>query len=208
MAKTHALQQILETGATPVAKAVIKTVPHADAMVGQLLAAEVLAHAKGQDNIWRVFAMRIISLNIEARSAFVAAIKADKGAMTKAQTEHGIDAKKAKQRTASFAVQVSELQTIANAWNAGATVTGWREYVNSTVGAKNDIRTDAEMLEHGGYRTLVEYARTFSQSKAGRKPDIFQVKLGKFLEACAKAGISDEDLPVYNKTVEFFNNLK
>jgi len=153
-----------------------------DKMVGTTLASEIMAAAKLEANIWRSFAIRIMNITAEARVAFLNAIKADKGAITKGQTEFGIDDKLAKKRTNSATTRVSEMQAFANAWNSGATVNGLVVYVNESMPAGKRANSEDEVLAHCGYAVMLEYARTFSKSKAGRPSKTWIQKMVKFLE--------------------------
>lgn len=189
-----------------------------DTMAGMLLAQEVLAYAKGEQVKWRGWAMRLWELNHEARAAFINAIKADKGAMTKAQTEHGMDKKAAQMTTRSFGTQISELSTIAMAMNAGATVAGWMAWVNAQfTDPTKHCQSEDEMLVHGGYATLVAYARTFRTGEArGRPAHGWVTKFGKFLETIkpqetdAKGNERPEykgELLAYEQAVALYNKL-
>lgn len=200
----HALQTIAETGSKPMTKAPIRIESRDDRLAGEMLAAEVMAESKGRDNVWLAFAKRVTSMTVEARKVFINAIKSEKAAMTKAQSEHGFDAKFAKKQTGTFTTQSSRLQTIANAWNSGASVEGFREFMLAQ-GADKSITADAAW-EHAGYTSIYAYAQTFSQSNAGRRPDPLLVKLGKFIDAQRKAGVADADLPLMDELVEFFNS--
>ena len=152
-----------------------------DKMVGSTLANEIMAAAKMEPNIWRGFAVRIMGLNNEARTALLNAIKADKGAMTKASIDYGIDDKIAKKRTNSATTRCSEMQSFANAWNSGASLTGLMEYVNKTMPANSRAMSEDEVLVNAGYVVMLEYARTFSKSKAGRPSKTWLEKVSKFL---------------------------
>lgn len=207
--QVHHMQAIAKSGSLPMTKQPIKLESRDDRMAGNILAAEVLAFAKGNVSSWRAFAIRVIGMTPEARAVFIKAIKAEQGAMTKAQTEYGFTGKGfAKGNTKSFGVEVSKLTTIANAFNSGATVAGWREYVNRQQEDKSKhAKDDAEMLEHGGYDTLVSYARTFSNSKAGRKSDDWLTKFGKFLERNKPAEDDVKGAEFYEQAVKFYNGL-
>ena len=153
-----------------------------DKMVGSTLASEVMASAKMEANVWRTYATRIMNITAEARVAFLNAIKADKGAITKGQTEFGIDDKLAKKRTNSATTRVSEMQAFANAWNSGATVNGLMVYVNESMPDGKRANSEDEVLAHCGYAVMLEYARTFSKSKAGRPSKTWIQKMVKFLD--------------------------
>jgi hypothetical protein len=203
----HSMQFIAETGSRPMVKAPIRLESRDDRLTGTMLAAEVMAYAKGGRSQWRAFAIRIIDMTVEARTVFLNTIKADKASMTKAQKEAGFGEKFAKFNTNSLSVEVSKLQTIANAFNSGGSVEGWRDYVNQNLDDKSKhAQTDKEMLEHAGYDTLVAYARTFSQSKAGRKADTLAVKLAKFLKNNAPSQDADAtEQRLYETLVEISN---
>jgi len=204
----HAMETIMNTQSKPMSKAPIRMESADDRYIGSMLAAEVMAQVKGNSNVWRDFAMRLIGMTVEARTVFINAIKADKAAMTKAQTEAGFDAKYSKVNTNSLSVEVSKLTTIANALNSGATVSGWREFTGMQQSNKaNAPKTDDEMVEHAGYETLVQYARTFSNSKAGRKADTLLVKLGKFIKANKPDADADATQQrLFEELVEFYNS--
>jgi len=173
-----------------------------DKMAGNMLALEVMATAQTQGQVWRRFAMRVIESNIEQRAAFIDAI--DRGLKElREQNKLGdlVDAKVAKKRVAVATVEVSKLRTVASAFNGGATVEGLVQYVASAT------KTQSVELDNIGYTMIVEYARTFSTSKAGRKADTLLVKFGKWLEAQAKVGIAESDMVIYNQLVEVNNNL-
>lgn len=204
----HAMQTIAESGSMPMTKQPIKLESRDDRMAGNMLAAEVMAQAKVNGNIWRAFAMRILALTVEARAVFIKAIKNEQAALTKGQTADGWDKKFSTTNTRSFGTEVSKLTTIANAFNSGATVAGWLEFVNKQQDDKSkQAKSEAEMLEHGGYETLVQYARTFSSSTAGRKADDWLTKFGKFLERNKPADDDAKGQDLYEQAVKFYNTL-
>lgn len=152
-----------------------------DKMAGSMLANEIMASAKMEPNIWRGYACRIMNLTAEARTALLNALKAEKAGITKGQTALDYDEKLAKKRTNSATTRVSEMQAFANAWNSGASVTGLMEYINKTSPAPLRVKDETEVLAHAGYTVMLEYARTFSKSKAGRPSKTWLEKLSKFL---------------------------
>ncbi len=205
--KEHALATIASTGSKPMQAAPIKLESHDDRMTGNMLANEVLAFAKGNSNKWHQFAVRIIGLTVEARAVFINAIKADKAAMTKAQTEHGFDKKFSKGTTQSFSVEVSKLTAIANAWNSGATHAGLIEFCNKQQSDKAKHAPADTELSAIGYESIVAYARTFSESKAGRKADTFIVKMGKLLERNKPDADDEIGQKQYAEFVKLYNSL-
>jgi hypothetical protein len=176
-----------------------------DRYVGTMLANEVMATAMLESKTWRSYAMRLIETNMEAREAFLKAIKATLTEARKAnRLDDVVDKKTSSKRVASATVEVSKLTKVAEAWNNGATVRGLIEYVN-TANKAQLTGADVGMI---GYALIVEYARTFSTSKAGRTPDTLIVKFGKWIEQQAKAGFDVEtDREVYNKIVAAYNEL-
>ena len=73
--QVHHMQAIAESGSVPMTKQPIKLESRDDRMAGNILAAEVLAFAKGNVNSWRAFAIRVIGMTPEARAVFIKAIK-------------------------------------------------------------------------------------------------------------------------------------
>lgn len=177
-----------------------------DKTAAVLLAAEIIGTAMSQKNVWRGFAMRIIALTSEARAYLLDAIKQQKGEMTKANTEFGIEKKLAAKRTNSFATQISELSTITQAWNNGATVTGWREYVNTTMPEDKHCASDEEIMQFGGYVTLVEYARSVNgKKKSGRPTKTYMEKVLKFLEDTRPEEEDREGTALHQQLVSMYN---
>lgn len=212
---THPLQNIAEN-----APADVKNIRHEaldkdkrvatidDRTQAVLLAAEIIGTAMSHKNVWRGFAMRIINMTTEGRTYLLDAIKSQKGQMTKANTEFGIEKKLAQKRTNSFATQISELNTITKAWNSGATVTGWREYVNTTMPGEHKFTTDEEMLHYAGYVTLVEYARIINgRSKKGRPTKTYTEKVQSFLEDTKPEEDDEVGTAMYQQLVSLYNSL-
>lgn len=184
----HAMTR-LQQGATTVMNGPAAALDHQkriatldDKMAGSMLANEIMASAKTEPNIWRSYAIRIMNLTAEARTALLNALKAEKSAMTKGQTALEYDEKLAKKRTNSATTRVSEMQAFANAWNSGASASGMLEYINKTTPDALKAKSEDEVMAHAGYTIMLEYARTFSKSKAGRPSKTWREKLVKFLE--------------------------
>lgn len=176
-----------------------------DKMQGNLLAQEAWAQARMSQNPWKGFADRIIGLNMEARAAFISAVDGLLKDAKKANTLDGtVEAKTAARRVASATVEVSKLRTFAKAFNAGASEAGLLEYVRLQTKLKPEQPLP---LSDVAWMWMSEYARTFSDSKAGRKPDSFLVKLNKFLERNKPDGTVEADMKAYDKVVEFYNSL-
>lgn len=216
--KEHAMETIRTAGATPMRAAPIRLESRDDRLAGTMLAAEAVALAKGTSNKWHALACRIIGLTVEARAVFINALKAEKSALTKAQNEHGFDKKYSAGNTRSFSVELSKLSTIANAWNSGATVAGCVEFTNKQqadkakhcplVDNEGKALSDEALLQLMGYEAIVAYARTFSESKAGRKADTWAVKLGKWLtQNNPEESGTDAERAAYAAIVQVYNKL-
>lgn len=206
MSKTHAMQDIRDGAMTPMKAKPLAVCTRDDTLAGTMLAASVLAYAANQDKGWIGFAKQAVELTTEGRVVVLNQLKARKAEMTKAAIKFGIEEKTAKNRTAGFAVAVSMFGKVVHAFNSGGTVEGWMEFVNSTINDKEKHCTNpTEMWEHASYRTLVDYARTFSTSNAGAKPQELIVKLGKFIEAAQKTGNHDTD-PLMQELVDFYKS--
>lgn len=202
----HAMQEIREGAMTPMKAKPLAVCTRDDTIAGTMLAASVLAYAANQDKGWIGFAKQAVELTVEGRVVVLNQLKARKSDMTKAAIKFGIDEKAAKDRTKGFSVSISKFEQIVNAFNSGGTIEGWMNYVNATIKDKaNHCADPALMWEHASYTTLVEYARTFSTSKAGRKPDDLITKLGKFIEAAQKSGNHDTD-PLMQELVDFYKS--
>ena len=178
----HSLVTIFETGSKPMQAKPLPVNSHDDRVAATMLAAEVLAAAKGEQNVWRKLAWRVIDVNTETRAAFIATLKADKVAMSKGQTEIGIDKKIASARTASFGVRLSQMTTIAKAFNAGGTVSGLLDHVNSTLPADKHARSLDDLREHLGFVVIYEYAKKFTGSAGSKVRKTWLENLGKWLE--------------------------
>lgn len=205
----HALAK-LASGASSVLATKDQGLDHAkrvatldDKMVGNMLAQEAWATARNHANPWKGFADRIIGLNMEARAAFIAAVDSMMKEGTKENTLDGsVDAKTARKRLTSATVEVSKLRTFAKAFNAGASEDGLIEYVRLSTKLKD---TQPLVLADIAWMWMAEYAKTFSDSKAGRKPDTFLVKLNKWLEK--NKPTDEKEQPAYDAIVAAYNKL-
>jgi hypothetical protein len=201
------METIRTSGSLPMKKAPIRLESRDDRLQGELLSAEVLAAAKGHDNIWLAFAWRVIDMTPEARDVFVNRIKAEKSAMTKGQTEAGVDEKTAKSRTATFGVQVSRLTGIAKAWNAGGSVEGLCDYMNQGFTDKSKHAKPEDMRAHASFIGIYEYAKILNGSGLGRKPDALVVKLAKFIKANTSTDADANDTALIAKLTELYKEF-
>lgn len=173
-----------------------------DRMAGNLLAQEAWATVRTQANVLHALALKAIrGLTVEGREAF---IKAVDGLKKDTRNAHeGADSKLIAKRVNSATTRVSELRTIAKAWNSGATEQGCVDYVAGTMRANAGQVT----IEDIGFHTIVEYARLFSESKAGRKPDTYAQKVSKFLERTKPEEGDERGGALYDALVAIYNKL-
>ena len=210
----HALQNIAQTGATPAGSDKAQEQERAkriatrdDKMAGNMLANEAIALAMQQANDWRNLFFRPFDLTLEGRTYFLDAVKNWRKEQAAANvTGTGADAKVIKRRMAAALTRISELTTVANAINAGASMAGYVDYIIRThPECKGCTEEDARKLV--GIAVLVEYARTFSEAKAGRKADTWLVKMGKFLERNKPAEDDKVGNDQFAKFVALYNEL-
>ena len=178
-----------------------------DRMAGNLLAQEAWATVRTQANVLHALALKAIrGLTVEGREAFIKAVdglkKDTRNALVRLKIE-GADSKLIAQRVNSATTRVSELRTIAKAWNSGATEQGCVEYVAGTMRENAGQVT----IEDIGFHTIVEYARLFSESKAGRKPDTYAQKVAKFLERTKPEEGDKQGGELYDALVAMYNKL-
>ncbi len=207
--------EIAAGGMTPVSKAIDTGIPRDATMMGNTLANAVIAQAMTAAITWKGYALQLMALPPEGRDQFVKAIdqwlkdckKRNAGAMGTYDREGKAnptkdDTKLAGQRVNSATVEVSKLKAVAHAWNSGADDEGLIAYFRTTqrLGGKVPI-TVADI----GYTVVVEYARTFSESKAGRKADPFVIKLAKWLEKNPPAEGDTEGVEMYKRALALFD---
>lgn len=164
-------------------------------MQANTLAAEIMAHAQMDSKVWLRFAWRIIDGTTDMRAQLEKTLDSMLKDMRKNNAEAGAvlgkdgkpdvskaDTKQAAARVNSANVQVSKLRTIGKAFNAAATVDGLLAHACETMRAPVGSCT----REQVGFEVIVEYARQFSEAKAGRKADPFLTKLAKWLDGAGK----------------------
>ncbi len=170
-------------------------------MQANTLAAEVVAHAQMDSKVWLRFAWRLINGTTDMRAQFVKVLDDMLKDMRKNNAEAGAvlgkdgkpdvskgDTKQASQRVNTAMVQVSCLRTIANAFNGAATIDGLLAHACESMRLKPGECTQDQV----GWVVIVEYARLFSASKAGRKADPFLTKLAKWLDSAGKPAEDNE----------------
>lgn len=196
MTKEHALASIERNRALPMTKQPIPNESPDDRTTGTLFAQEIIALQVGQAVTWGQLAHRAFGMTIEARK--VTMERLDKWLKAKREETSevtDVDDKTARKRVNSATTQLSNMRTIMHALNAGMTY--------ETLAAYHKCN-DPENL---GFAAIVELARTFSKSTAGRKPDTLLVKLGKWLEV-QKKGTPEtaEERQLLDDLIKFYNN--
>lgn len=161
-------------------------------MVANNLANRVIATVR-QDSkgVWRRFALEVVSLATDGRVQFLKALKEWLNEARKVERQATVhtdksgkpeptkeESKAASARLASATVEVSKLMTIATAWNGQANEAGLVLFYTERTGR------DAKMAEDVPYEWVVQYARTFTTSTAGRKAQPFLLRVAKMLETC------------------------
>ena len=179
-------------------------------MMANTLAAEVVAHAQMDSKVWLRFAWRLINATTDMRAQFVKTLDEMLKDMRRVNAEAGAalgkdgkpdvsksDTKQASQRVNTAMVNVSCLRTIANAFNGAATIDGLLTHACESMRLKLGECTQDQV----GWVVIVEYARTFSTAKAGRKADPFLTKLAKWLDSAGKVADDNETELVQWKAV-------
>lgn len=197
--RTSSLAAVAELHAEPIRQQPIPDMPHNDKMAGWTLAQEALALSRSSQSPWTGLAHRLFPLTIEGRVAFMDALKADKKEMREQLKEaHGLaknsEVAKMLHSTAGTAtVRCSHLATIAHAINSGM------DY--ETVGAFFKVSDP----QHVSIDVLYQLAKTYKDTKAGRKADPFVVKLGKWLD---KASEDDKATQEYARILAVYETIK
>jgi len=184
----------------PMRKPEIPTAGTDARMLANTLAAEVMAHAQMDSKVWLRYAWRLINATTDMRAQFVKTLDEMLKGMRKVNAEAGAaldkdgkpdvsksDTKQAASRVNVATVNVSCLRTIANAFNGAATIDGLLTHACESMRLKLGECTQDQV----GWVVIVEYARTFSTAKAGRKADPFLTKLTKWLDSAGKVDESD-----------------
>lgn len=196
----HALQVIAESGAKQIPKVEKLRTHNMDKSQGWTWAQGCIALCMTQASDWTNKAHQLFAMNIEEREAAIKAWRDWKSAETKAykaEVHTEAEIKNFKSVMGTMTVRLSHLSTIAKALTAGM-----------------DYETLAQQYKKEASAITIDemyaVAKTYTTSAAGRKPDTFMVKLGKFLEAQAKAITPDtpaSEVDQYNAVVKFYNGL-
>lgn len=213
--KPHALQGIAESGAGPVQKQQPATIGLDAKMAGSMLANEVFAECIGEGNKWKCYADRVVNGTVDFRMAFIDAIDKQLKEWRKRNAALGAELdktgaiapnkdqqKRAAKLVASATVQVSNLRTIARAFNGAASIEGLILYVQETRGTK------PKGLDEVAFYLMREYAATFKETKAGAPKHTWLDNFTKFVETRKPDEDDAEGIVAYGKAVALLNSLK
>lgn len=191
----HAMQVIADSGSLPMTKQPLPNEAPDDRTKGKLFAQECIALVIGQAAPWLDLARRAFDLTVEARKVTVDQMdRWLKAKREELEELHGGEAKVARQRINSATTQLSKMRTVINAINSGMTHETCETYWKNA-------------FSELGFDAIVEVARTFSKSNAGRKPDTLLVKLGKWIEVQKKGQPETaEDRQLLDELIKFYNS--
>ena len=201
------MAEIERTMSLPITKQEPATVGKDAVILATELVAEMFADVETQASKWHGFAWRVIDATTDMRVALQTLIETRKRAMKEENaTFHGWDSKAAGKamgaegKVGSYIVNVSRINTIAKAFNAGATVAGFAEFSGISVDRARSI----------GWRQMYDYCKTFLGAEAGRTPDSLLTQFDKFVSAKAKGrdGMNPADLKVLATLERVLSELK
>ena len=137
--------EIADSGSVPIRKQDLPTIPMDARMLGNNIAAMVIAQAMTTALTWKAYAVQLITADVSTREQFVKSIDAwlkgakkanadSMGTMDKEGKANPTkdDTKLATQRVNSATVEVSKLKTVANAFNSGADIPGLIAHFGTT----------------------------------------------------------------------------
>lgn len=194
---------VCEAGATPVPRVHALRVGNDDKLSGQIWAEKAIALCRTQAVSWAELMRELLGLNIEQRAAALDAWKAWKGRVTKEfnSPDRGghpaLDEKAFKKMLNSATTRLSQLRTIARAWDAGMT---W-EHVGKSM---NCPASEAEA--NAGIDAVYPVAQQFVGKKAASSRVGFKEALAKWLEKQAST-LEEEETTAYNAVVTLVNSL-
>lgn len=171
----HAMHAIAQAAARPVGKA--KDRRTSEATEGVRFARDVIEDAERANTTWLDRGMTLVHATKQFRAAALDVWQAYREEMREyARANVNKDDKaKAMKQAASATTRVAELSAIASAWNSGASENGLAQYMGELPGHPNM-----------SWGVLLAYARTFSQSKAGRPANTELQNLVGFLKRESK----------------------
>jgi len=192
---------IADEARTQVTKSETPTVGLDARMLANNLANRVIAQCRQENKgTWRRYACEVIALSTDGRVQFLKSIREWLAEARKSERETTThmdkegkpeptkeETKAAGARVNSATVEVSKLTTIATAFNGQATQEGCIVHYQEATG-KRVMGIDEVPLER-----IVEYAKTFGKSAAGRKPAPWLLRMVKVLEQTKPRVKSDDD---------------
>lgn len=201
--------------AEPMRKADLPTIGMDAKMQGSMLANEVFAECIGEGNKWKGYADRVVRGTTDFRMAFIDAIDKQLKEWRKRNAAVGASmnsagaivpnndqTKRAAKLVASATVQVSNLRTIARAFNGAASIEGLILYVQETRGTK------PKGLDEVAFYLMREYAATFKETKAGAPKHTWVENFTKFLETRKPDEDDAEGIKAYTKALALLNSMK
>jgi hypothetical protein len=170
-------------------------------MAVTVLVGEVMAHLRTTHQPWRNFALRVIALTTDGREAFMKQCKSQLKEMKENNIIGNQDKKQAAKAVASATVELSRLNSLARAFNKGATIEGLCQFTANSLGVAMVIIDDVSWFK------MWQYAATFSTGKAGRPSKPWLVKLGDWLEDNPAPTDDEQQLAAYNAMLALYNRL-
>ena len=206
----HSMQTIANTGSLPMVKKPVPAQGRDAILAANMLAASVVAYVIGQAGSWRGFAIEIIGLTTDGRTAYMATMrdwlkdmKKRNAASMAVDPENPTkdDSKAAAKRVASATVQISNLNTIAECFNGQGTIEGLCAFVATA----QRVPPHTVSLGDCSFEMMRQYAVSMKTSKAGRTADTWCIKFAKWAEKNAPAADDIEGLAAFKAVIDAFN---
>jgi len=210
MSKVHSMQEIRNNGSLPMVKKPIAKEGRDATLAANMLAASVVAFVINQSGSWTRFAHQVIGLTTDGRTAYMGTMRDWLKDMRKRNAESFAadpanptkeDTKEAAGRVASATTQVSNLNTIAEAFNGQATVEGLLTFV----AAAQRVPVHTIGLDDCKFEMIRRYAVSMTGSKAGRTRDPWCVKFAKWAEKNAPSADDAEGVAAFKAVIDAFN---
>lgn len=203
----HPASIIATEARTPVSAEPDKKANYSDKMAGLLLANATIALIRQQNTPWHAIAVRVIEANTEIRASFISALDKElKVIRATAMEISGVNGKTLTKQMRSAAQYASNIKAIARAWNAGASIRGFVQWVNAE-GGKALTR---ETWRDAGWTLFYQYALTIGKAEGkGRPRDNLLVRFTKWLDSQRDnvPQFSDEEKALL-KDMDLFKNVE
>lgn len=196
----HPLATIAREGATPMRAEPILLVGRDDMIEANFFTGEVLAYVKGTaGNQWSKFAARVAAMTVGARVSFLSMVREDRKDMRQSLLDEGLPDDRVKSMMASFGVQLSRLEGVARAFNAGATIEGLLEYRGASADtAPADVP----------FYVWFAYAGLFKKMDArGRPMKTWLMKIGNHLETTKPDADDEKAQAQYAQFIALYNSM-